>query len=557
MEAGSRTTRHPVDGPTARERIAIRPGMLDHLARQIKLIGLVLLASLGMTGMLLFYTARQIDDVASRQTLQLAGQALSSSLTDIGKTTGDYVLWDDAYRNLLVDFDIDWANENIGPFVQDSLGIALTLVLDEADRIIYRYGGRVSLVGLRTDDPALLALIARARRLPLGGNAAATGIVVFGGEMYEVAVALLQPVTQSGKQEWQAVMDRRRGAVLVFGRAMNDDWVAELSGSYLLKNLHQWPAGAATSTEIRQDSALRIAAADGTPAGLLTWQQDRPGRRFLFNLLPPISILALGIALFGVLVLRRIDAGTRMLHTATQAALAAGISKNEFLANMSHELRTPLNAVLGYSEVIRDQLFGPVPERYRDSAMAIHEAGGHLLEIVNDILDLSKIEVGKYTINDSRVDVAELVAATVRIVEERAGAAGVTLSVALPAALPGLQADALAVKRMLINLLSNAIKFTPKGGAVTLRVRLAPEGGYEFEVEDTGIGIAEKDLERVMEPFVQLDGAYQRRHGGTGLGLPMVKSLAELHGGRFELHSRPATGTRAVIRLPQERTLPA
>ncbi len=233
----------------------------------------------------------------------------------------------------------------------------------------------------------------------------------------------------------------------------------------------------------------------------------------------------------------------------------ANRAKSEFLANMSHELRTPLNAIIGFSEVLRDGLFGPLGNaRYADYAEDIHASGVHLLTIINDILDLSKIEAGRMELQEADLFVGDLIEAVVPIVRGRAEAGGLALSTAVPDDLPMLRADPRAVKQILINLLSNAIKFTGKGGTVTISAAVDMDQ-IALVVSDTGIGIAEADLPRVFEAFGQVDGSLDRKHEGTGLGLPLVASVAELHGGIFKLDSRPGAGTTAKVIFPSRRTL--
>ena len=221
---------------------------------------------------------------------------------------------------------------------------------------------------------------------------------------------------------------------------------------------------------------------------------------------------------------------------------------------MSHELRTPLNAVIGFAEMIERGVLGTVGNpRYAGYAADIRASGEHLLSIINEILDLSKIEAGKYTLREGPCDIDRLVHEAVRLstAQSRLGAASVAVAVA--AELPPVVADERALLQMLMNLLSNALKFTPADGQVAVAAALAGDGSVVIEVNDDGIGIDGEDLDLALSPFGQVEGPLQRRHGGTGLGLPLVKSLAELHGGRLSIDSRRGEGTRARIELPPQR----
>lgn len=243
------------------------------------------------------------------------------------------------------------------------------------------------------------------------------------------------------------------------------------------------------------------------------------------------------------------------LAEAKEVADAASRTKSEFLANMSHELRTPLNAIMGFSEVIKNELFGPVGvPQYRQYSEDIYESGSHLLSIINDILDLSKVEAGKYDLNETEVRVTELCRSVLNIVKGRADEAGIVLVKGFAEGMPYLLADPRTLKQMLLNLLSNAIKFTEEGGTVDLLVSIEADGGFRFEVRDTGIGIAKENFDAVLSPFGQVDTAHARDHQGTGLGLPLVKAFIQMHGGSIEIDSEEGAGTTVSLFFPSDRT---
>jgi two-component system cell cycle sensor histidine kinase PleC len=234
-------------------------------------------------------------------------------------------------------------------------------------------------------------------------------------------------------------------------------------------------------------------------------------------------------------------------------AESANQAKSEFLANMSHELRTPLNAINGFSEIMAAEMYGPMGDsRYRDYARDILSSGQHLLALINDILDMSKIEAGKFSLRFEPMSLEEVAEDAARLVRNRAEAAGLTLKVELDG-LPDVQADYRAVKQVLLNLLSNAIKFTPRGGEVSIGAdprELGPNERVKVFVTDTGIGIAPEDLARLARPFEQIESQHAKTQQGTGLGLALTKSLVEMHGGRLELTSAPGRGTKASFTLP-------
>ncbi|MBV8654231.1 MAG: hypothetical protein JO255_22415 [Alphaproteobacteria bacterium] len=241
------------------------------------------------------------------------------------------------------------------------------------------------------------------------------------------------------------------------------------------------------------------------------------------------------------------------MRSAKEAAEMADRAKSEFLATMSHELRTPLNAILGFSEMMVHEAFGPLGNpRYRSYAQDIHSSGSHLLSIINDVLDLSKTAAGKLELAKSHIDAREVVAAVCRLIQPRVGPAGLSLTVTTPPGDLTIEADERLLKQMLLNLLSNACKFTPAGGRIECSVSIDPSG-MRFAVSDTGIGIPAEHLDRVLQPFVQVENSLNRRHEGTGLGLSLVKAMAELHGGSFHLESEVGVGTTASVILPLDR----
>ena len=246
------------------------------------------------------------------------------------------------------------------------------------------------------------------------------------------------------------------------------------------------------------------------------------------------------------------------LEAARAAAEQRDAGKSRFLANMSHELRTPLNAIMGFSDIMRQRLFGPLADRYAEYAELIHESGSHLLELINDVLDMSKIEAERFDLTLERLDAGQALTAVLRLMRGQADRAGVALRGVLPEEPLWVEADRRALKQIALNLVSNALKFTPRAGAVTLTLQAAT-GVLELVVADTGVGISPQDLQRLGRPYEQAGDADQRA-AGSGLGLSLVRALAELHGGGMALESRLGAGTTVTVRMPvlatNEQALP-
>ena len=245
-----------------------------------------------------------------------------------------------------------------------------------------------------------------------------------------------------------------------------------------------------------------------------------------------------------------------LVHARDEAVAArmkaehANRAKSDFLSNMSHELRTPLNAVIGFSELLHGEISGPLSPYQREQVGDINEAGRHLLTLINDILDLSKIEAGKVELAMDEVDLEDVIQGALRLVEVRARSANITLARVPPTTDLVAWVDRVRLKQVLINLLSNAVKFSHDNGRVTVETTLGEGGGARIDVVDEGVGMRPEDVPRALEAFHQLDSTPDRKQQGTGLGLPLTRQLVELHGGVFRLESALGKGTRAVVEMP-------
>lgn len=246
----------------------------------------------------------------------------------------------------------------------------------------------------------------------------------------------------------------------------------------------------------------------------------------------------------------------QMYREARDEAEAANRAKSAFLANMSHELRTPLNSVIGFSDSLLEGTLGEIHNHlHREYLVIIRTAGEHLLNLINDILDLSRIEAGKMELDETQFDILDVFNSTLRLTSERAGTAGILIFTEIDDNVPKLIADERQIQQVLINLVSNAIKFTDPGGRITMSALKTNNGEFEIRVSDTGIGISAEDLERIQQPFVQVADAMTRQHSGSGLGLAIVRSIATLHGGTFDIESTPGQGTTGKVTLPANRTV--
>ena len=295
-----------------------------------------------------------------------------------------------------------------------------------------------------------------------------------------------------------------------------------------------------------------VAAASLTDADLLDGWMTHDRILWWVMIVRTMLMIVIGTTLFRQLRWRE-SAQVELIRT-REAAVSATRAKSEFLANMSHELRTPLNAIIGFSEAIKLGIFGPISSQYREYGGDILQSGAHLLQLVNDLLDLAKLEAGRFELDEAVTDIPTVIGAAMRLVEPLATTAKVALRVDLPAGLPPVHADGRRLQQAVLNLASNAVKFTPPGGEV--RVSACEERDqFLIRVTDTGIGMAKEQIPRALEPFRQLNSRLRNKHGGTGLGLPIARDLIELHGGILTIDSEVGVGTTVMIRLPPARIL--
>jgi signal transduction histidine kinase len=281
----------------------------------------------------------------------------------------------------------------------------------------------------------------------------------------------------------------------------------------------------------------------------ISWRDRRAGERSPIALEEQVSQRTAALSARNHQLRRRIEE----LEAAKMRAEAASKAKSDFLANMSHELRTPLNAIIGFSDLMKSEVLGPIgSDTYRGYVSDIHFSGCHLLEIINDILDVVRHESGKMELKEETVAIDDVIADALRLIAPQASEAKVNLDWRLAAAaLPGLYCDRVRVRQMLLNVLSNAVKFTEPGGRVEIQTEVT--SGLELIVRDTGIGITPEDMPHILMPFGQVASVYSRNHQGTGLGLSLTKALVERHGGHLSLHSAPGRGTTVRLCFPPDR----
>ncbi len=425
---------------------------------------------------LIIWAARGQDRIAAEKSIELVRVALDIRERNTALTVKDYAWWTEAVRNLVDTPSAAWAYGHIGPTSYDSIGMKLVTVIDADGRQTFTFvkGEAADFDVFGPATIGLQPLIAGARAAPPLEPVPAIGLVKVGDQLFSVALAALTVAKGD-----PLLPDERPRSLLLFGRPLDAEAIDEIASEFKIDGLALVALDAAG-----RRTSLPLKTVDGHLVGALAWTPERPGNALIRRMLVPVGVTILGLALLSIIILsqiRQVDRARREnqhnleiieaknseLTTARDEAEYANRAKSQFLAVMSHELRTPLNAIIGFSEIMYAEPYGPLGDRrYKQYIQDIHNSGGHLLSIINDILDLSKIEAGQAELNEDEVDLAALIAAVRRIMQERAAAAGLAFQCESGEGLPWVRADRRALKQILLNLLSNAVKFTPKGGEV-------------------------------------------------------------------------------------------
>jgi len=368
---------------------------------------------------------------------------------------------------------------------------------------------------------------------------------------------------ESENEELKSILDTATDGVLVLdraGRVLSANRSAEALFGYEHSEIAELPFGDLFAPESRRSVLDYLARLVRDGKAMLDTGREAIGlvrRGGLVPLYFTMGRIADGEKFCAVL--RDITAWKRSeeeLINAKQQAEKASTTKSEFLAKISHEIRTPLNAIIGFSEVMMDERFGPIGnERYRQYLKDIHSSGGHLISLLNDLLDLSKIEAGKLELTFVTVNLNDLVQQCVAIMQQQANQERVIIRTSLPPSLPQIVADARSVRQIALNLLSNSIKFTGAGGQVIVSTALTDDREVLLRVRDTGAGMSEKELQTALEPFCQLATSARWGSSGTGLGLPITKALAEANHARFRITSQVRDGTLVEVAFPATRVL--
>lgn len=540
----------------------------------IPLFGLVVLAILTV-GATVYLAAQQLDQSAMDSSRRLARTALGQIERQIAVQTREYAYWDATRANVVDQLNMDWVDASLGKYSFETFDYDSTVVIDRDDKLLLfvtddrpRDIGAAEPLSKASTAELLqkLALpIARVRASSMGLPSSASACIRIGDTVYVAGVA---PITPEHPTEDQLIPAPR--PILIYLRALDDARMARIGETFEIQNFR------VSQNENAPDRHDQMTLTDpsGTVIGHLQWTVITPTQSFFKTISMPF--LAVGLVLLALAgwvmsgILRRHEElasrvgqlamiNARLLDSESQARSAlqraehATRTKNNFLASVSHELRTPLTAIIGFSQILKlRRRPGKTASREDEYAEIIHDSSQHLLNLVNDILDLAKIESGGYEMQEIWLDLNREAKSVQSLMGTEAMKRGVTLDVMTLNDPPALLGDSRSIKQILTNLVSNALKFTPSGGRTDIRINLRGRS-IVLEVEDTGTGIAKEDLEVIWEPFNRTRNPDLAKTEGSGLGLHLVKVLADLHGCEIELESEVGRGTRIAIIFPPER----
>lgn len=501
---------------------------------------LFFLLAAGAIGFFLNDLASRANQNAEKTSNLLITTAIGVIEDDLSRRMVDYSWWNDMYNQVSAGLDPEWADGNIGSYLQDTFSYAGTYVLSPEGEVIFDSRGTEVL----PENPEELlgtgysAFLSSIQGSPMDDSIARTTVAVYNSTTFIIAGA---PVTPEEPTEEQ--MEPHTRPVMIFLRELTNDVLSEIGRNYGVSN-PRLVFGQA-------EHGVPLMNALGTVEATVIWDSVRPGDEILIDLIPKLAIVSL---------LLIITAST-IYFMWIKAALSASEAKAQLLAKMSHELRTPLNPILGFSQMMIGETVGPIAPIYRGYAEDIHKSASHLRNVIDGLLDFSKIDAGKLLLREDPLELGALIDSVIHLVGpmNRTDSAGNTfpapsVSCSIAEELPGIRGDELRIRQVLINVLSNAIKFS-EGRPIEIRA-FSQGDSVKIAVDDQGIGISREDQKKLFEPFVQANSQKGPvPTSGTGLGLVISRELMRLHGGELDLQSTLGEGTTVTLTFPASRTI--
>jgi signal transduction histidine kinase len=546
----------PVPPPASRP-IVSGAGVFD-VPRELRLLpllaGIGVLFALGLIALVgaVSLAGRQADELVTAESSVQVARVIEDQTRTLATLTMDWAWWNEGIERLALVPDRVYADANLGDYTTVNFGLFGSMVISPQDRPIFGYlRGRPLPQGeLAHWVDVLRPLIDATRRDSAARPVPATAFAVLNGHTVMASVVAMMAEEGTPPVDWP------QPGVLVFMRELDRPFLDSMAQSAGINGLRIGDFGIGTRHALM--------GPDGAPVGMLSWRVHLPSQSILMKLWPLGTLIALVMLGFGGLVavslvrhaqryhLHRVQQEQRLL-TAMLEAREASHAKSLFLANMSHELRTPLNAVIGYAQLLRLCYVGTMNDKQHEYVDSIEGAGRHLLALLQDILDLSKIEAGREELEEADVSIGEVVGKAIALTAPRVREGGA--AIAVQGAQPiSLKVDGRRLMQMVLNLVSNALRFTPQGGTITIGWQRRSDGSVAITVGDQGPGIPRADMARVLEPFHRrVDNTAHHASDSNGLGLPLTARIMALHGGRIELENSPAGGLMASLVFPASR----
>lgn len=511
---------------------AFLPVAITILIAMTVIIGSVLMTYFGITK-----TEQEAAD-------HLIRSYLGNSSAEIGSLARDYGLWDDAYLNTTVTRNMSWIDKNIGPSNRLEDRVHGMAYVANDGTIVAQY--------TRNQNPAfritsenfsggLKRLVDKATKFSPEHPDDISYVGKIGSFPALIAAMTLTPLSKNVKLN----IPPSQREIIVFWRILDKPELEKITESLNLQDLHV--------SDAWTENSIPLHDYNGNITTYFHWTIKPTKSKYIADAIYVRILMFLFLGAGSLLSYNQIRDLVRNMEDNRRQAETGNRMKSEFLATMSHELRTPLNSIIGFSEVLDSEAQGSLNEKQKEYLSYIHTSGKHLLAIINDILDLSKIEAGKYELFEHDTNIIDIMDQSLALMRAAVAAKNITLTTDFDENTPDLFADERAIKQMLLNLLSNAIKFTPENGNVTASVKLSPSGQVIVEVADNGIGISQDKIYQIRQPFIQEQSHKTRDHQGTGLGLAITEALMKLHGGSLDIVSSVGKGTRVALIFPADR----
>jgi len=508
----------------------------------IRLISPVIIATvaslLALSGIAVFFADR-LDSNSTASERRILSRLVSSVPANLAALAEDNSWWDDAVDNIYVTENQDWIAATLGNTLEGTNDIEGTIILRPNNSIlytVYRNEKPADIAGLLSNG--LKETIEKLKPASNDVGVTTSSYFISKGRIFALGISMVHP---SGSKVFDPPLGNQSRPVLMFYKEVHQELIQTFSQSSQLRNL-SFRVGEQSASSENSLTSLELVGADGQPLGYFAWSPAKPGAELLQQLLWP-ALFLLGLIIISLAsFVRRAQALVEGLEKADRAKMA-------FLASMSHEVRTPLNAIIGFAEILNLGLHGEIKgEKNKEYLEIIRTSGEHLLTVINDILNISKLDAGKMEVFAEAMDPVGVIAESISMIETNARERSIRLITELDSAI--IVSDERIIRQILINILSNAVKFTASGGQVSVRAEALTDS-YIITVADTGVGMSTEEIDVALAPFGQVHNNNQTTSVGTGLGLPLVNRFITLIGGQMNIRSAPGHGTSIRLEFPK------